>query len=220
MLPDSRLLPTWREVSLLMYALGHIGIALLVFTPLGAFLLATNRVRLAVSGVVLSVLVATLPDLDLFVAGISHRGSTHTLVFAVLTGAALGAVASGSLTRRLPPRSALRAGLWVWLTTGLSMGSHLLGDVVTPMGIRPFAPVSDAFLTLSLVYSRNPQANAALFLAGCLTTAAYGWHGIGPNRRVAVRITVRTSLLGLRDAATGRVPTAKLLSLLGVGHRR
>lgn len=203
-----------------MYALGHIGIALLAFAPLGAFLLVTDRVRLAGVGVALTVSVSTLPDLDLFVAALSHRGFTHTLMFAILAGAVIGAVASGLLTRRLPPRSALRVGLWFWLTATLSICSHLLGDVVTPMGIRPFAPVSDTFLTLSLVYSRNPQVNAALFLAGGVTTAAYGWHGIGAGRRAAVRMAVRTGLLGLRDVAMGRVPVAKMVSLLGVGHRR
>lgn len=219
-LSGGRLLPTWRGDPSLMYALGHIGIALLVFAPLGAFLLVTDRVRLAGAGAALTVSVSTLPDLDLFVAALSHRGLTHTLAFAILAGAALGAVASGSLTRRLPRRSAVRAGLWVWLTTALSMCSHLLGDAMTPMGIRPFAPGSDAFLTLSLVYSRNPQVNATLLLAGGVTTAAYWWHGIGAGRRVAAWKAVRTSPFALRDRAMGRVPVAEMISLLSMGHRR
>ena len=181
-----------------MYAAGHIGIALLVFAPLGAFLLATGRSRLAVSGAVLSVAVATLPDLDLFVAALPHRGFTHTLAFAVLAGAVLGAVASVAMTRRLPRLSAGRVGLWVWFTTTLSMCSHLLGDALTPMGIRPLAPVADSFVSLSLVYSRNPQVNLSLLLAGGVTTAAYWWHGIGADGRATARRSVRTALYSLR----------------------
>ena len=88
------------------------------------------------------------------------------------------------------------------------------------MGIRPFGPVSDAHLTLSLVYSRNPQANTALLFAGGTTTAAYWWHGIGAGRRVAVRTSVRTAFLALRDAAMGRVPVRWMVSVLVAGHRR
>lgn len=204
-----------------MYAPGHVGVALLVFAPLGVVLLATARVRLAASGATVSVLTATLPDVDLFVATLSHRGLTHTLTFAVLAGAALGvAVASCSLARRLRRRSAVRAGSWVWLTVALSVCAHLLGDVVTPMGVRPFAPVSDVHLSLSLVYSRDPQANAALLFAGCATTATYWWHGIGAGRRVAARTSVRATLLALRDVATGRVLVRWVVSLLVANRRR
>lgn len=215
-----RVPPKHRGDRSLMYAPGHVGIALLVFAPLGIFLLATDRLRLAASGAVLSVLAATLPDLDLYVAALSHRGLSHTLVFAILAGAALGAVSSWSLAGWLSRRSAVRMGLWVWLTTALSVGSHLLGDVITPMGISPFLPVSDAHLTLSLVYARNPSVNAALLFAGGVTTAAYWWHGIGADRRVAARRAVRTALLAPRDVAVGRVFVGWMTALFGAGHRR
>jgi inner membrane protein len=97
----------------------------------------------------------------------------------------------------------------------LSACSHLVGDVVTPMGLRPFAPVSDVHLTLSLVYSRNPQVNAALLFAGGTATAAYWMHGTAVGRRASVRATSP-----LRSVATGRALVRWMVSVVAAGRQR
>jgi len=52
----------------------------------------------------------------------------------------------------------------------LTVVSHLLADVITPMGIRPFWPLSDRHFTLDLVYAKNWAANVLLFVLGTTAT--------------------------------------------------
>jgi inner membrane protein len=48
----------------------------------------------------------------------------------------------------------------------VTIGAHLLADALTPMGVRPFAPVSDRTYTLGLTRADNPVANYGLLAAG------------------------------------------------------
>lgn len=190
-----------------MYALGHIGLSLLAFAPLGFALLRAGYVRVAASGTATAACLSTLPDVDQFVAWLPHRGPTHTVLFAVAVGVALGAVGSTySRRRRRRDRPTAPVGTCLGLGGTLSVGSHLVGDVVTPMGIRPFVPFSDLHLTLALVASRNPQANALLFLAGGTTTAVSWWRGTHAGDDVAAHWPGRATLAALR----ARVPTGIL----------
>lgn len=52
------------------------------------------------------------------------------------------------------------------------MLTHLVGDVITPMGIRPLYPFVPTSYTLDLVAARNPTANLALLSVGCLAFVA------------------------------------------------
>lgn len=191
-----------------MYAPGHVGLALLAFAPLGFTLLATDHVRVAAAGTAVSVLVSTLPDVDQFVAALPHRGPTHTVLFAVTLGLSLGALgAAFPVGRRLTAGSSAPVGAWMGLAGLSSASSHLLGDAITPMGLRPLVPLSDAHVTLSLVAARDPRANAVLLLAGTTTTAAYWWHGTGTGTGAGTgdepdsRPTYRAILVALRDYA-------------------
>jgi membrane-bound metal-dependent hydrolase YbcI (DUF457 family) len=96
-----------------------------------------------------SVLLAGAPDLD-FVPGIVlgqpgmwHRGSTHTILAAVVVGAA---VALGvRVFRRGSP--ALAAGLWA----AAAYGTHLVVDCITadprpPYGVQLFWPLSPVWV--------------------------------------------------------------------------
>lgn len=47
-----------------------------------------------------------------------------------------------------------------------SVLAHLAGDVLTPMGISPLSPVSNAHVTFDRFKSKNPRINRALLLAG------------------------------------------------------
>jgi inner membrane protein len=148
-----------------MYLLGHVGLALVS----AAVLVVTTRdPRRVVVGVVVLVLLASAPDVDLFLAGIQHRGITHTVWAALGLGSTL-AVGGGHLARR-------------WVTTDdtsftfavgtVSVLTHLAGDVITPMGIRPLYPFVSTTYSLDLVAARNPDANLALLCAGVCAFAA------------------------------------------------
>lgn len=143
---------------------GHLGVALLVYAPVASLAIRRGRSRQAWLGLVGVLALGVSPDVDLYLAGVPHRGVTHSVLAAAV---AAGVVAL--LACLLRPRGmgstvgAARSGAAVG---GLGVLSHLLGDVITPMGIRPFLPLSDTTYTLSLVYAADPRANAALLVAG------------------------------------------------------
>lgn len=147
-----------------MFPLGHLGIGLLVFAPFAHVLARRNLGANVGPGLAAVLLLAVAPDLDVYTRALVHRGLTHTL---------LAAACVGGLTAvlwRTSGRSSL-GGRAVRTRTGFLVGSlgvlgHLFGDVVTPMGIRPFLPVVRTRFTLSLVRASDPTANAALFCAG------------------------------------------------------
>jgi inner membrane protein len=49
--------------------------------------------------------------------------------------------------------------------------AHLLGDVLTPTGVRPFAPIRDEKYTLDVVKAANPLANYVLLGIGVVAVA-------------------------------------------------
>lgn len=166
-----------------MYWPGHVGIALLLYAPLTVLLRRRGRGRWVPVGLAGLIPLAVAPDVDLYVAALAHRGLTHTLWGVLVAGLAFGlAVAVG---RRLwtaglgstaglggpTPGFGVRVGL-------LACGGHLLGDVVTPMGVVPVYPLGGHAYTLDLVAAANPTANLALFAAGTLAMlAASAWRG-------------------------------------------
>lgn len=153
-----------------MFALGHVGITLFLYAPVAYVLDPPGEERglgtwdvWVVSAAVLTL----LPDFDVFLPGISHRGVTHTLSAAILLGVAVTLVCLAGTRSSGGNRHGLTA-LGFAVGAG-SVVSHLLGDVITPMGVRPFFPASRAHYTLDLVYARNVEANLALFVVGVAT---------------------------------------------------
>jgi len=150
-----------------MYRLGHYGVALIVYAPLGLALLLANLTWLAVAGGAVFLALAPLPDIDVRLPLVSHRGITHTVLFAVVIGAVLGAVGwaisgDGGVTTGIQ-----LAAFGFVVGTGAIL-SHLLGDVITPMGITPFWPLSDRHYTFGLTRADNTAANYLLFGVGIL----------------------------------------------------
>ena len=141
-----------------MHRTGHYGAALICYAPLAAVLIAVGTVEMAFAGGGVVVGGAMLPDLDQRVPGISHRGPTHTVWFALAVGAVLGAV------------GALIGGSWLGavgaVAGALLVVAHLLADALTPMGIRPFAPVRDTKYTLDVVRASSTLGNYLLLAAG------------------------------------------------------
>lgn len=151
-----------------MYLLGHLGVGMLVFAPLAYHFCRSGRGRRAWAGTAVVLMLATVPDVDNSIPGIAHRGITHTVWAALLVGALL-ALLGWRLHAAGPGRGS--ATRFAFLLGTLTVLSHLLGDVITPMGIRPFAPLVGSEYSLALVAARDPGANVALLVAGTVALA-------------------------------------------------
>jgi inner membrane protein len=154
-----------------MYRLGHQGAALVVYAPLGLALLLAGRPTLAVVGGGVSLALASLPDVDQRLPGVAHRGVTHTLGFALAVGATLGGV-GWVLGSDAGVGTALEYAAVGFAVGTTAIVSHLLADVITPMGITPFWPVSDRHYTFGVCRADNTLANYALLGVGIALTIA------------------------------------------------
>ncbi|AEH37350.1 metal-dependent hydrolase [Halopiger xanaduensis] len=155
-----------------MYQVGHYGAALLLYAPLGAAVSLAGYEPAALLGGLVCVGLSTLPDCDHRLPLIEHRGPTHTLLFAGLVGAALAgtvtvlADASASLLTPVGGVDDAHVVGFAFVVGALSIVSHLLADALTPMGIRPFWPVSRRHYTLRVTRAANTIANYVLFVVG------------------------------------------------------
>lgn len=159
-----------------MYRHGHYGAALLASAP--AVLVAGPPLGFAFS--LVAVATSMLPDLDTRSASVPHRGSTHTLAFAVAVAVALGLLATvGWLAlQAVSPATnapALAVGAFVAAGTLLGVGSHLAADALNPgygtNAIRPFRPVSDRAVRLAIARVDSPAWNWGLLVAGLVAQA-------------------------------------------------
>jgi len=152
-----------------MYRPGHYGAALLVYAPVGLVVSLAGFTTLAAVGGAVSLALAPLPDVDQRIPLVDHRGVTHTLGFAAAVGAVLGAVGwlLGGTGGAMPATSLAVFGFVVGTT---AIGSHLLADLITPMGITPLWPVSSRRCTLGLTRADNVLANYALLGVGILVS--------------------------------------------------
>lgn len=110
---------------------------------MAAWMILQDEIGLAISGIVIGLGMATVPDFDEF-APIRHRGVTHTLSF-VVTGKLLvaGSVGLFAVLIGLPH---VRYVFVACLANTLSLGTHVLADSLTP---------GDSFLVGSLRSSDN-----------------------------------------------------------------
>ncbi|WP_396612939.1 metal-dependent hydrolase [Haloferax sp. S1W] len=156
-----------------MYRVGHWGVSLLVFAPVGFALVEMGTPELAfVLGAAMCWL-AMLPDYDHRIPGLSHRGPTHTILFALLVGGVGGGAATLLATARglSEPQTTTLVGFG-FATGALTILAHLVADALTPAGIRPFWPLSSRKVTLSLWTADNTFANYGLFALGVFAVAA------------------------------------------------
>jgi inner membrane protein len=148
-----------------MYWRGHVGIALLAYAPVAGAVRVVGEPGLAVLGGAVAVAFATVPDLDHRLP-VAHRGPTHTVAFAVVTGALVAAAAA--IAFPIGGGTALPA--WTPAFVGgvatLSLASHIAGDAITPMGIWPFRPFRERHVRYDLTPAANPRANRLFLGAG------------------------------------------------------
>lgn len=156
------------------------GLALLAWTPVGWVLATAGGVpSLAVAGGAATVVLATVPDVDTVALGVEHRGPTHSLVFALATAVlaacagfwigsvpGLGAAVGGTGHAGVPLRFAV-AGV-AGAAGGIAVLSHLAGDLLTPMGVAPYWPVSARRYSLDVARSKSRTLNYASLLVGVL----------------------------------------------------
>ncbi len=151
-----------------MYRAGHAGVSMVAYAPLGVGVALEWNVSVATAGLVATVALSTLPDIDEVLPGVAHRGPTHSLPFAALVGVVL-AVTTAAFAGPVGLTPSLGLLGFAFAVGTLSIVSHLLADVITPMGVRPFWPVSDRHYTLDLTPAANPTANYLFLTGGVLT---------------------------------------------------
>ena len=154
-----------------MYRTGHLGVSLLAFAPAAYWLVSGGYVALAFLTGGTMLYLASLPDIDHRLP-VPHRGPTHSLAFAALVGGAFALVA-GELARVLSvavPAGLSMAAFGFLLGFG-SVLAHLLGDVITPMGVRFLWPSSRTW-SLRLTTADSRVWNGALFALGVFSVAA------------------------------------------------
>lgn len=157
-----------------MYRTGHLGTSLLLYAPVG-YLLIGSRPLLAVIGGVVVLSLASLPDIDHQLPVVSHRGVTHSLLFAALVGAVgwgvgslLGGLDIGTVSLA---GTTLSAAQFLGALGAYGILAHLAGDIVTPAGVPLLWPLPTT-VSLSLVGAGNTIANYGLLAAGVIATAA------------------------------------------------
>lgn len=152
---------------------GHQGAALLLYAPVGLLLVTHVDPEVAGLAGAATLALAMLPDIDLKLPFVPHRGPTHTLLFLALVTAATTA-AGVHAAPRLPP-GPLMSGVVGGSVGVVAIGSHLAADAITPSGVPLLWPVSRHDFTLGLVRASNPLANTLLLTAGagaCLAAAS------------------------------------------------
>lgn len=170
---------------------GHVGVALLLYAPVVAVMSyhaewlypyalagALAMVDLlwpvaTLTGTSVTFSFAMIPDLDMKMPGVKHRGITHTVWFALFTGLVtagltygIGAYVAGRAPQTLPRETLVVGTLFMGFVGAFSVVTHILGDAMTPMGVEPFAPLSDTNYTLDLWNADNSVANGLLLALG------------------------------------------------------
>lgn len=153
-----------------MFRKGHYGVSLLVTAPLGLALVLGGQTGVAVTGGAGVLWLAMLPDVDVRIPGVPHRGPTHSLGFAALVGAALGGavlLVGRPLGLAEPVGvAAFAAGVGV-----VGVCAHLAGDLLTPSGVPLFWPLGGSY-SLSVTTADSTVWNYGLFALGVGAAAA------------------------------------------------
>lgn len=175
-----------------MYRSGHFGMSLLMVSVVTLPLHPTLALPLSV------IMIATepLPDYDMKIGFIEHRGYSHTLLAAIVVGAVLSGIAVGiqtiikqqanaapegigveAIIGFIPPAQPL--ALLVFLGTLLGFIAHFIADMITVgtgyHGIQPLAPISQWESPLQLCNADDASWNGGLLGIGMVAVAVSGY---------------------------------------------
>lgn len=132
-----------------MHKEGHIGLTLTLLAPIVVIVGNAMSVPVAIVLALGAIGGSGLPDLDLQLPLLKHRGWTHTVWCAIVAGI-IGATITIITLHQLPLETYLNISTETILFAGGLFGfgmaygviTHLIGDMITPMGIQPFHPVT------------------------------------------------------------------------------
>lgn len=148
-----------------MHKEGHVGAALLFYSPLGFIAYVLLGSQLAFLGALVAVGLAMFPDIDMRIPLIKHRGPTHTVWFALIVGLVLAVIGGSGIAEA--GFVATIAGSIFGLLVGIgTIISHIAADALTPAGVRPFWPLHRKSYSYRLVRASNPIANYLLLAIG------------------------------------------------------
>lgn len=155
--------------------------ALILYAPV-VFMLVYHHLfaHAFIAGLVI-VGLTRIPDWDIWMPFVEHRGITHTFLFAAGMGIVSGVGLAGMVYMAsdvITYYFEYQATIWTVLINGafgfaigvLSVIAHLLADVITPAGIQPLQPFSDTRVRYPMAKASNPVANAVLFSMGVWLT--------------------------------------------------
>jgi|AntRauTorcE11898_2_1112593.scaffolds.fasta_scaffold00303_5 inner membrane protein len=128
---------------------GHVGLTLALVAPLAVlsgFIFPKPTAAVVFAGGMVG---SNIPDMDTQTQFVKHRGFTHTIWFSII-GSVIGAAVFLAIFAYLQIDSYIEIGQTTQMAAavlfGVSFGfgiiTHLLGDVITPRGVKPFDPVS------------------------------------------------------------------------------
>jgi len=170
-------------IYILMYKNGHFGVTLLLYSPVLVLLRFYSSIDIGLVGLLIALIITPLPDQDLNISYLRHRGFTHTVYFSVLLGliaVVLFAIVSQIIYIQFEYSVPRRNDIFVFIFINTMFGilSHIIGDSLTPMGVKPFRlpskyleslPISwNAKFTLNLCKASNKTANSVLFTSGLI----------------------------------------------------
>ncbi len=161
---------------------GHLGIALLMYAPFAFVFILLGWFEIGILGLVFTLFGVGLPDGDTKLRIVKHRGFTHTIWFAFLVSfASMGFIATVPEVFGITTFATI--GVTEIVIGGLFAGygviSHLVGDLITPHGIRPLHPVfprekinyevSDRKFSWELTKAKSDKANTLFLVVGSLS---------------------------------------------------
>lgn len=128
---------------------GHIGLALLILSPLLA--------KFDLNSILIAVALTISPDIDLLLR-LEHRKYTHNITFASLV-----AILVFVFSRNF----------WLAFLVLLSIFAHITADLLTMQKFAPLYPFSKKKYALKLFKSNNTAINTAVLLLGIASFAYF-----------------------------------------------
>ena len=150
-----------------MYREGHVGAALIAYAPIAFGFSVLGALDATIVGALVVTSLSMVPDIDIKLPFIRHRGPTHTVHFTIAVGVVLGlvGVAIGLSNGHI---AAVVLGSLGFLLGSLAVGSHIAVDALTPMGIDPW--MNGERISYDVTRAANPVANYALLTAGMIVS--------------------------------------------------
>lgn len=170
-----------------MHRNGHYGASLLAYAPLGFAAIALGFPAAGVGGGVLALALAMVPDWDMRLPGVTHRGVTHTVHFAGVVAIATGFLGA-SMGASVAPGdvfTVLGAGVFGAVTGGVAILGHIAADALTPMGVEPLGD-GGPHISYGVCRADSTLGNYALLALGVAAALLAFYLGQGVNAVVGL----------------------------------